>query len=111
MYDARKCLKNQLHSISGCNNGLQVRVLPGSPLISPNHFCCYQFGRPPGVAAGAELSPTESKTPNKTPATRSTAFLCESETVWVYFHFDNAAEPSSSFPSQLVRFFLCRLAV
>jgi len=65
-------------------NGLQVRVLPGSPLISPNYFYFHQFGRPPGVAAGAELSPTESKTPNKTPATRSTAFLCESETVWVY---------------------------
>ena len=32
MHDARKCLKNQLHSISGFNNGLQVRVLPGSPL-------------------------------------------------------------------------------
>ncbi len=31
MYAARKCLKNQLLSISGCNNGLQVRVLPGSP--------------------------------------------------------------------------------
>jgi hypothetical protein len=27
-------LKSQLHSISGCNNGLQVRVLPGSPTQS-----------------------------------------------------------------------------
>src|SRR6516164_6168887 len=33
MYDARKCLKSQLHSISGFNSGLEVRVLPGSPLI------------------------------------------------------------------------------
>jgi hypothetical protein len=24
---------------------LQVRVLPGSPLFSPNHFYVYQFGR------------------------------------------------------------------
>jgi hypothetical protein len=31
MYDAGKCLKSQLHSISGFNSGLQVRVLPGSP--------------------------------------------------------------------------------
>jgi hypothetical protein len=40
MYDARKCLKNQLHSISGFNNGLQVRVLPGSPLTCKDlaHF-------------------------------------------------------------------------
>src|SRR5271155_5484813 len=32
--DAWKCLKSQLHNISGCNSGLQVRVLPGSPTLS-----------------------------------------------------------------------------
>jgi hypothetical protein len=34
MHDARKCKKSQLLSVSGFNNGLEVRVLPGSPLIS-----------------------------------------------------------------------------
>ena len=33
--DARKCLDNQLHNVYGFNSGLQVRVLPGSPLSSP----------------------------------------------------------------------------
>jgi len=68
MHDARKCLKNQLHSISGFNSGLQVRVLPGSPLISPNRFTFHQFSRLPGVAAVAEWSATESKTPDGTSA-------------------------------------------
>ena len=31
-------MKNQLHSISGVNSGLEVRVLPGSPNFLPNSF-------------------------------------------------------------------------
>ncbi len=69
-------MKNQPHSISGFNSGLQVRVLPGSPLFSPNYFCFYQFNRHRGIASASELRTSE----NKTPATRSTAFLCESGT-------------------------------
>jgi hypothetical protein len=35
---------------------LQVRVLPGSPSISPNRFCFHQFNRPRGIASAAELN-------------------------------------------------------
>src|SRR5215472_8380608 len=73
-------MKNQRHSISGVNSGLEVRVLPGSPLTSPNYFTSHQFGRPDGIAFASGLRKFE----KRTPATRSTAFLCESETVWVY---------------------------
>src|SRR5438128_6092113 len=31
IHDAWKCKKSQLHSVSGFNSGLEVRVLPGSP--------------------------------------------------------------------------------
>lgn len=31
-------MKNQLHGISGVNSGLEVRVLPGSPLPSPKRL-------------------------------------------------------------------------
>src|SRR5215467_11907009 len=61
-------------------SGLEVRVLPGSPLTSPNHFTSDQFGRPGGTVSAPGLRKFE----KRTPATRSTAFLCESETVWVY---------------------------
>src|SRR5262249_56710777 len=43
-----------------------------------------KFRRLSGLAADAELIPTKQTPPNKAPATRSTAPLCESETVWVY---------------------------
>jgi len=78
--DASPCKTGQKARIELLINGLEVRVLPGSPLTSPKCFTSHQFGRPPGVTADAELRTSE----NKTPATRSTAFLCESETVWVY---------------------------
>jgi hypothetical protein len=61
-------------------SGLQVRVLPGSPFISPNHFYFHQFSRPRGIASVPELRTSE----NKTPATRSTAIFCESGIAWVY---------------------------
>jgi hypothetical protein len=61
-------------------NGLQVRVLPGSPSISPNRLCFHQFNRPRGTASASELRTSE----NKTPPTRSTACLCEAGMVWVY---------------------------
>jgi hypothetical protein len=61
-------------------NGLEVRVLPGSPLISPNQFDFYWFGRPRGIASNAEMRTSE----NKTPPRRSTAFLYDSETLWIH---------------------------
>src|SRR6266571_1244147 len=56
MHDARKCKISQLHSVSGFNSGLQVRVLPGSPSafneLAPSDFsetkncaqCCATLG-------------------------------------------------------------------
>ena len=47
---------------------------PGHVVSELHHTCHESLSR-----LGAESGST-----SKTPATRSTAFLCESETVWVY---------------------------
>jgi hypothetical protein len=79
-HDAAKRLTNQHAVVSGEINGLEVRVLPGSPKTSPKYFPYISLTVRAEAAAAAELRTSE----NKTPATRSTASLCESETVWVY---------------------------
>ena len=43
------------YRVYGEISGLEVRVLPGSPVTSSKCFSSHQFGRPPGVTADAEL--------------------------------------------------------